>query len=89
MSTCLLFVFGALIEYSAVNVMYRSSQKQARKLAAAQAAAASNTHSQESEHDDGLDHDTYCNDKGDVSNELTNNLYTYVCVHPDLEILFT
>ena len=71
MSTCLLFVFGALIEYSAVNVMYRSSQKQDRKLAAARAAAAANAAAtNESEQDDGMYHETLCNDRGDVSSHL-------------------
>ena len=36
MAACLLFVFGALIEYSAVNVMYRKDKIAQEKLEAAQ-----------------------------------------------------
>ena len=36
MAACLLFVFGALIEYSAVNVMYRKDKLAQEKLEAAQ-----------------------------------------------------
>ena len=35
MAACLLFVFGALIEYSAVNVMYRKDKLAQEKLEAA------------------------------------------------------
>ena len=36
MAACLLFVFGALIEYSAVNVMYRKDKIAQEKLEAVQ-----------------------------------------------------
>ena len=35
MSTCMLFVFGALLEYSAVNVMYRVKKQEKRNEAEA------------------------------------------------------